>query len=97
VLRISSSAFTALSQLGICGCCSRFAGATYVPHKSLDPVRAIYLEDFGLYWVLAEQRHGREATLARLKTLAQLEWEALSGVLADPHGLRMHSVGVAGG
>ncbi|MFM7456926.1 MAG: tRNA-(ms[2]io[6]A)-hydroxylase [Vulcanococcus sp.] len=52
---------------------------------------------FGLYWVLAEQRHGREATLARLETLAQLEWEALSGVLADPHGLRMHSVGVAGG
>ena len=52
---------------------------------------------FGLYWVLAEQRHGREATVARLEALAQLEWEALSGELADPHGLRMHSVGVAGG
>lgn len=52
---------------------------------------------FGLYWVLAEERHGREATVARLEDLAQLEWEALSGELADPHGLRMHSVGVAGG
>ena len=52
---------------------------------------------FGLYWVLAEQRHGREATVARLAPLAQLECEALSGALADPHGLRMHSVGVVGG
>ena len=52
---------------------------------------------FGLYWVLAEERHGREATVARLEALAQLEWEALRGELADPHGLRMHSVGVAGG
>ena len=52
---------------------------------------------FGLYWVLAEERHGREATVARLEDLAQLECAALSGELADPHGLRMHSVGVAGG
>lgn len=52
---------------------------------------------FGLYWVLAEERHGREATVARLEDLAQLESGALSGELADPHGLRMHSVGVAGG
>ena len=52
---------------------------------------------FGLYWVLAEERHGREATVARLEHLAQLESGALSGELADPHGLRMHSVGVAGG
>ena len=52
---------------------------------------------FGLYWVLAEERHGREATVARLEALAQLESGALSGELADPHGLRMHSVGVAGG
>ena len=51
---------------------------------------------FGLYWVLAEERHGREATVARLEDLAQLECVALSGELADPHGLRMHSVGVAG-
>ena len=51
---------------------------------------------FGLYWVLAEERHGREATVARLEDLAQLECAALSGELADPHGLRMHSVGVAG-
>ena len=51
----------------------------------------------GLYWVLAEERHGREATVARLEDLAQLEFVALRGELADPHGLRMHSVGVAGG
>jgi tRNA-(ms[2]io[6]A)-hydroxylase len=52
---------------------------------------------FGLYWVLAEERHGREATVARLQQLAQLECEDLSGTLADPHGLRVHSVGVSGG
>jgi len=52
---------------------------------------------FGLYWVLAEQRHGREATVARLEQLALVERNALGGELADPHGLRMHSVGVAGG
>jgi tRNA-(ms[2]io[6]A)-hydroxylase len=52
---------------------------------------------FGLYWVLAEERHGRDATVERLETLAQLECEALSGVLESPQALRMHAVGVAGG
>jgi tRNA-(ms[2]io[6]A)-hydroxylase len=51
---------------------------------------------FGLYWVLAEERHGREATVERLQQLAQLECEALSGELADPNDLRVHSVGVSG-
>lgn len=50
---------------------------------------------FGLYWVLCEQRFGREATTARLEQLAQAEVEALSGALAEPGLVRMHSVGVA--
>jgi hypothetical protein len=32
----------------------------------------------------------------RLQQLAQLECEALSGELADPNDLRVHSVGVSG-
>ena len=49
---------------------------------------------FGLYWCLCEERFGREATVARLAELAAVEVQALSGVLADPEGVRMHSVGV---
>jgi len=49
---------------------------------------------FGLYWVLAEERFGRLATVARLQELAVVEWEALCGVLASPEQLRMHAVGV---
>ncbi len=49
---------------------------------------------FGLYWVLAEERHGRAATVERLEQLAQLEWEALSGPAAAGEALRMHSPGV---
>ena len=78
--------------------------ALLAAHATDPELRQLYGEllasearHFGLYWVLAEQRHGREATVARLEPLAQLECEALSGSLADPHGLRMHSVGVAGG
>jgi tRNA-(ms[2]io[6]A)-hydroxylase len=78
--------------------------ALLAAHAEDPELRGLYGEllasearHFGLYWVLAEERHGREATVARLEALAQLEWEALSGELADPHGLRMHSVGVAGG
>ena len=77
--------------------------ALLAAHAEDPELRGLYGEllasearHFGLYWVLAEERHGREATVARLEALAQLEWEALSGELADPHGLRMHSVGVAG-
>ncbi|MFM2157949.1 MAG: hypothetical protein RLZZ124_423, partial [Cyanobacteriota bacterium] len=50
---------------------------------------------FGLYWLLAEGRYGREATVARLQELAALEVQALTGVLAAPEDVRMHSVGVA--
>ena len=78
--------------------------ALLAAHAEDPELRGLYGEllasearHFGLYWVLAEERHGREATVARLEELAQLEWEALRGELADPHGLRMHSVGVAGG
>ena len=49
---------------------------------------------FGLYWVLCEERFGREATVARLQELAAVEVEALSGELANPDAVRMHSVGV---
>jgi len=52
---------------------------------------------FGLYWVLAEQRHGRAATMARLEDLALLETQALTGVLARADDVRMHSVGVEAG
>ncbi|MEB3265730.1 MAG: tRNA-(ms[2]io[6]A)-hydroxylase [Cyanobacteriota bacterium] len=47
---------------------------------------------FGLYWVLAEQRHGRSATLERLEQLAQVEVAALAGRPTD--SVRMHSCGV---
>jgi tRNA-(ms[2]io[6]A)-hydroxylase len=50
---------------------------------------------FGLYWVLAEERHGRDATVARLEELALVEREALSGELPPAEALRVHSVGVA--
>ena len=49
---------------------------------------------FGLYWLLAEARFGREATAARLEQLALVEAEALTGELASPEQVRMHSVGV---
>ncbi|MCP9827810.1 tRNA-(ms[2]io[6]A)-hydroxylase [Synechococcus sp. L2F] len=49
---------------------------------------------FGVYWVLAEARFSREATVERLEQLALAEVQALTGVLADPGLVRMHSVGV---
>ena len=49
---------------------------------------------FGLYWVLCEQRFGREVTRERLQELAQLEAQALSGSLERPELVRMHSVGI---
>jgi tRNA-(ms[2]io[6]A)-hydroxylase len=49
---------------------------------------------FGLYWCLCEERFGREATVARLQELAAVETLALTGDLADPQDVRMHSVGV---
>jgi tRNA-(ms[2]io[6]A)-hydroxylase len=49
---------------------------------------------FGLYWLLAEGRFGREITAARLEQLAVVEAQTLTGDLVDPGQIRMHSVGV---
>lgn len=49
---------------------------------------------FGLYWVLCEERFGRATTMARLEELAASETAALTGSLAAPDQVRMHSVGV---
>jgi tRNA-(ms[2]io[6]A)-hydroxylase len=49
---------------------------------------------FGLYWLLAEERYGREATVARLEELAAVEVRALLGESSAAEGVRMHSVGV---
>lgn len=49
---------------------------------------------FGAYWLLAEERYGREATVARLQELAAVELEALSGPLSSTDRVRMHSPGV---
>jgi tRNA-(ms[2]io[6]A)-hydroxylase len=49
---------------------------------------------FGLYWLLAEERYGRANTVARLEELAAVEVQALTGDLANPEHVRMHSVGV---
>jgi tRNA-(ms[2]io[6]A)-hydroxylase len=67
-----------------------------------DPeLRALYgdllaseARHFGLYWVLAEERFGREAMVARLQELAVVEVKALTGVLREPEQLRMHALGV---
>jgi tRNA-(ms[2]io[6]A)-hydroxylase len=50
---------------------------------------------FGLYWLLAEARFGREVTVARLEELAVVEADALRGALARDDELRMHAVGLA--
>ena len=67
-------------------------------------LRALYGErlasearHFGIYWLLAEGRYGREATVARLEALAAVELEALTGGLASPEDVRMHAVGVERG
>jgi tRNA-(ms[2]io[6]A)-hydroxylase len=70
---------------------------------SLEPeLRDLYADllasearHFGLYWLLCEERYGREATVARLQELAAVEAQALSGVLLNPEEVRMHSVGLA--
>ena len=64
------------------------------PHIWLESLAARGLRSFGLYWVLAEARYGREVTTARLEELAQVEVQALTGVLATHEGVRMHAVGV---
>ena len=49
---------------------------------------------FGLYWLLSEERFGREATVERLQELAAAEVAALTGDLAAADQVRMHSVGI---
>ena len=49
---------------------------------------------FGTYWLLAEERFGRQTTVERLEPLAQAEAGALRGELPGPQQVRMHSVGV---
>ena len=75
--------------------------ALLAAHSPDAELRALYGEllasearHFGLYWLLAEGRYGREATAARLEQLARAEAQALSGNLSDPQRLRMHSVGI---
>ncbi len=75
--------------------------ALLAAHASDPELRVLYGEllasearHFGLYWVLAEERFGREVTVARLEQLAAVETEALTGVLTAPDQLRMHAQGV---
>ena len=75
--------------------------ALLAAHSPDPELRALYGEllasearHFGLYWCLCEERFGREATVARLQELAAVEVQALSGTLAAPEQVRMHSVGV---
>ncbi len=77
--------------------------ALLAAHSPDPELRALYGEllasearHFGLYWCLCEERFGREATVARLQELAAVEVQALSGTLAAPDQVRMHSVGVLG-
>ena len=76
--------------------------ALLAAHSPDEELRALYGEllasearHFGLYWCLCEERFGREVTVARLEELAAVEVQALTGELAQPDGVRMHSVGVA--
>ena len=76
--------------------------ALLADHAQEPELRALYAEllasearHFGLYWVLAEERFGREATMARLQELASVELDALCGELNSPDALRMHAAGVA--
>ena len=78
--------------------------ALLAAHSPDAELRALYGEllasearHFGLYWLLAEGRFGREVTVARLQALAAVEVAALSGGPGDPDAVRMHSVGVASG
>lgn len=76
--------------------------ALLAAHSPDPDCRALYGEllasearHFGLYWLLAEGRYGRAATVARLEELAAVELAALSGELATAEAVRMHAPGVA--
>jgi len=69
--------------------------ALLAAHSPDRELRALYGEllasearHFGLYWVLAEGRFGRQATVARLEALAAAEAEILATLHSEP---RMHS------
>ena len=72
--------------------------AEHSPEKDLkDLYGSLLLSEarhFGLYWVLAEQRWDRSVIVPRLEELAQVEVQALTGILENPEDVRMHSVGV---
>ena len=75
--------------------------ALLAAHSPDAELRALYGEllasearHFGLYWLLAEGRYGREATATRLEQLAEAEKKALVGARADAAQVRMHSAGV---
>ena len=75
--------------------------ALLASHSPDPELRALYGEllasearHFGAYWLLAEERFGRGATVARLQELAAVELEALSGLLSASDRVRMHSPGV---
>ena len=75
--------------------------ALLAAHSPEPSLRAVYTDllasearHFGAYWLLAEERFGREDTQVRLRELAALEAEALMGELARPEDVRMHSPGV---
>jgi tRNA-(ms[2]io[6]A)-hydroxylase len=73
--------------------------ATHSPDPELGALYGELLASearhFGLYWLLAEERFGRDVTVRRLEQLAQAEALALAGELAAPDQVRMHSVGVS--
>jgi tRNA-(ms[2]io[6]A)-hydroxylase len=75
--------------------------ALLAAHSPDADLRALYCallaseaRHFGLYWLLAEGRYGRDTTVARLEELAAVEDLALRGSLEDAQGVRMHSAGV---
>ncbi|MGB0278917.1 MAG: tRNA isopentenyl-2-thiomethyl-A-37 hydroxylase MiaE, partial [Prochlorococcaceae cyanobacterium] len=75
--------------------------ALLAEHSPDPELRALYgdllaseARHFGLYWLLCEQHWPREVIIPRLEQLAAVEVEALSGELARPEDVRMHSVGV---
>jgi tRNA-(ms[2]io[6]A)-hydroxylase len=72
--------------------------AAHSPDRELQDLYGALLASearhFGLYWLLAEGRFGRQVTVARLAELAAVELQALTGVLTQPEDVRMHSVGV---
>ena len=76
--------------------------ALLAAHSPDPEIRGLYgqllsseARHFGAYWLLAEATSGREATALRLQELAAVELAALSGALASPDRVRLHSAGVA--